>query len=100
MSLDDNKKSVGVHAFLSRADEVLAALADILVRRRQIDLEKGKAGIVVPSKDELPKVLDLIMEAVGKGELDGLLSSLAQARSSASAKDTVTSGSRSAATKR
>jgi hypothetical protein len=68
--------------------------------RRSIELEKGKAGIVVPSKEELPKVLDLILEAVTRGELDDLLASLARSRLSVKSKDAATPTTRSGATKR
>jgi hypothetical protein len=68
--------------------------------RRSIELELGKAGIVVPSKDELPKVLDLIIEAVTKGELDDLLQSLAQSRPTLKGKETAAVPPRSGAGKR
>jgi hypothetical protein len=32
--------------------------------------EKGKAGIVVPSKDKLPTIINTLIEAVRAGELD------------------------------
>jgi hypothetical protein len=37
---------------------------------RPIEFEKGKAGIVVPSKDKLPAVIDTLIAAVRAGELD------------------------------
>jgi hypothetical protein len=37
---------------------------------RPIEFEKGKAGIVVPSKDKLPTVIDTLIAAVRAGELD------------------------------
>ena len=39
---------------------------------RPIEFEKGKAGIVVPSKDKLPAVIDPLIAAVRAGELDDL----------------------------
>jgi hypothetical protein len=39
---------------------------------KPIEFEKGKAGIVVPSKNKLPTVIELI-SAVRAGELDDLL---------------------------
>lgn len=37
---------------------------------RPIEFEKGKAGIVVGSKDKLPAVIDALIGAVRAGELD------------------------------
>ena len=45
---------------------------------RPIEFEKGKAGIVVPSKDKLPGVIDTLMAAVRAGELDELFSQAAK----------------------
>jgi hypothetical protein len=39
---------------------------------KPIEFEKGKAGIVVPSKDKLPVVIDTLISAVRAGELDEL----------------------------
>jgi hypothetical protein len=39
-----------------------------------IEFEKGKAGIVVPSRDKLPAVIDTLISAVRVGELDELFS--------------------------
>ena len=39
---------------------------------KPIEFEKGKAGIVVPSKDKLPAVIDTLIAAVSAGELDEL----------------------------
>ena len=41
---------------------------------RPIEFEKGKAGIVVASKDKLPGVIDTLIAAVRAGELDELFS--------------------------
>jgi hypothetical protein len=41
-------------------------------------LEKGNAGIVVPSKDKLPAVIDTLIAAVRSGELDDLFSQAAK----------------------
>ena len=43
-----------------------------------IEFEKGKAGIVVPSKDKLPTVIDTLIAAVRAGELDDLFSQAAK----------------------
>jgi hypothetical protein len=45
---------------------------------RPIEFEKGKAGIVVPSKDKLPAVIDTLIAAVRAGELDELFSQAAK----------------------
>jgi hypothetical protein len=45
---------------------------------RPIEFEKGKAGIVVPSKDKLPTVIDALIAAVRAGELDDLFSQAAK----------------------
>ncbi len=37
---------------------------------RPIEFERGKAGIVVPSRDKLPAVIDTLISAVRAGELD------------------------------
>ncbi|MEW6639023.1 MAG: DUF6641 family protein [Pseudomonadota bacterium] len=47
---------------------------------RPIEFEKGKAGILVPSKDKLPAVIDTLIEAVRAGELDDLLAQASKAR--------------------
>jgi hypothetical protein len=36
---------------------------------KSLEFEKGKAGIVVPSKDKLPIVIDTLISAVRAGEL-------------------------------
>jgi hypothetical protein len=45
---------------------------------KPIEFEKGKAGIVVPSKDKLPTVIDTLIAAVRAGELDKLFSQAAK----------------------
>jgi hypothetical protein len=45
---------------------------------KPIEFEKGKAGIVVPSKDKLPAVIDTLIAAVRAGELDELFSQAAK----------------------
>jgi hypothetical protein len=45
---------------------------------KPIELEKGKAGIVVPSKDRLPAVIDPLISAVRAGELDDVFSQAAK----------------------
>lgn len=46
---------------------------------KPIEFEKGKAGIVVPSKDKLPAVIDILIAAVRAGELDELFGQAAKA---------------------
>jgi hypothetical protein len=53
---------------------------------RPIEFEKGKAGIAVPSKDKLVSVIQTIVAAVRAGELDGLLTPQAKARSATKTK--------------
>jgi hypothetical protein len=45
---------------------------------RPIEFEKGKAGIVVPSKDKLPTVIDTLIAAVRAGELEELFGQAAK----------------------
>jgi hypothetical protein len=45
---------------------------------KPIEFEKGKAGIVVPSKDKLPTVIDTLIAAVRAGELDELFGQAAK----------------------
>jgi hypothetical protein len=46
---------------------------------KPIEFEKGKAGIVVPSRDKLPAVIDTLIAAVRAGELDEIFSQAAKA---------------------
>jgi hypothetical protein len=45
---------------------------------KPIEFEKGKAGIVAPSKDKLPAVIDTLISAVRAGELDDLFNQAAK----------------------
>jgi hypothetical protein len=45
---------------------------------KPIEFEKGKAGIVVPSKDKLPAVIDTLISAVRAGELDEMFNQAAK----------------------
>lgn len=40
---------------------------------RALEFEKGKAAVVVPSKEKLPGVINALIEAAKAGELDGML---------------------------
>ena len=46
---------------------------------KPIEFEKGKAGIVVGSKDKLPALIDALIAAVRAGELYDLFSQAAKA---------------------
>ena len=46
---------------------------------KPLEFEKGKAGIVVGSKEKLPTVIDTLIAAVRAGELDDLFSQAAKA---------------------
>ena len=48
---------------------------------RPIEFERGKAGIVVLSKDKLPAVIETLIAAVRAGELDELFSQATKAGS-------------------
>jgi hypothetical protein len=45
---------------------------------KPIEFEKGKAGILVPSKEKLPAVIDTLIAAVRAGELDDLFAQVAK----------------------
>jgi len=45
-------------------------LLSVKAGSKRIEFEKGKAGIVVPSLDRLPAVIDTLIRAVSAGELD------------------------------
>ena len=45
---------------------------------KPVEFEKGKAGIVVGSKDKLPAVIDTVIAAVRAGELDDLFTQAAK----------------------
>jgi hypothetical protein len=43
----------------------------------RVELDKGKAGIIVPSAAELPQLIEGLVAAVGRGELDAQLQAVA-----------------------
>jgi hypothetical protein len=45
---------------------------------KPVEFEKGKAGIVVGSKEKLPAVIDALIAAVRAGEMDDLFSQAAK----------------------
>ena len=42
-----------------------------------VELDKGKAGILVPSPADLPQLIEGLVAAVGRGELDAQLQAVA-----------------------
>jgi hypothetical protein len=46
-----------------------------------VEVEKGKAGIVVPSRDKVPDVIETLVAAVRAGELDQVIAAQAQTKS-------------------
>lgn len=54
-------------------------LMSIKFGSKPVEFEKGKAGILVGSKDKLPAVMDTLIAAVRAGELDDILSQAAKA---------------------
>ena len=61
-----------------KADPSGQMVMSIKFGAKPIEFEKGKAGIVVPSKDKLPTVIDTLIAAVRAGELDELFSQAAK----------------------
>jgi hypothetical protein len=61
----------------------------VMFGARPIEFEKGKAGIVVPSRDKLPAVIDILISAVRAGELDELFSQAAKTGSIGKARKAV-----------
>jgi hypothetical protein len=45
-----------------------------------VELEKGKAGIAVPSREKVPDVIETLVAAVRAGELDQVIAAQAQAK--------------------
>jgi len=45
-----------------------------------VEVEKGKAGIAVPSRDKVPDVIETLVAAVRAGELDQAIAAQAQAK--------------------
>jgi hypothetical protein len=57
----------------------LQVVMSIKFGAKPVEFEKGKAGIVVGSKEKLPNVIDALIAAVRAGELDDLFSQAAKA---------------------
>ncbi len=64
-----------------KTDPTGQVMMSIKFGAKPIEFEKGKAGIVVPSKDKLPAVIDTLIAAVRAGELDELFSQAAKSGS-------------------
>src|SRR4051812_3350750 len=45
-----------------------------------VEVEKGKAGIAVPSRDMVPEVIETLVAAVRAGELDQVIAAQAQGK--------------------
>ena len=56
-----------------------SAVMSIRVAQKAIEIEKGKAGIAVPSADKLPGVIDTLVTAIRNGELDEHLAQASKA---------------------
>jgi len=61
-----------------KADPAGQVVMSVKFGAKPIEFEKGKAGIVVPSKDKLPALIDTLIAAVRAGELDELFSQAAK----------------------
>jgi len=56
-----------------RADAAGNVVMSVYYGTKPIEFEKGKAGIVVASKDKLPALIDALIGAAKAGELDALM---------------------------
>ena len=61
-----------------KTDPVGRVVMSIKCGAKPIEFEKGRAGIVAPSKDRLPTVIDTLIAAVRAGELDELFTQAAK----------------------
>jgi hypothetical protein len=69
-----------------KSDPAGQVVMSIKFGAKPLEFEKGKAGIVVPSKDKLLGVIDTLISAVRAGELDDLFSQAAKTGSIGKAK--------------
>ena len=69
-----------------KADPAGQVVMSVKFGAKPIEFEKGKAGIVVPSKDKLPAVIDTLISAVRAGELDDLFNQAAKTGSTGKAR--------------
>jgi hypothetical protein len=56
-----------------RTDEKGATVFFVRVGWRAVEFEKGRPGVVVPSRDKLKEVIDVLIAATERGELDEVL---------------------------
>ena len=63
-----------------RTDGKGAVILTVRYGFKNIEFEKGKAGIAVPSKEKLVAVIDTLITAVRHGELDELLAQASKHR--------------------
>jgi len=56
-----------------QADQSGGYVMTVKIGSKRIEFEKGKAAIAVGSLEKLPTVIDVLIKAVGAGELDGQL---------------------------
>jgi len=56
-----------------RIDEKGQIIFSIRVGSKPVEFEKGKAGVLVGSKEKLPEVIDTLITAVRSGDLDPVL---------------------------
>ena len=61
-----------------KADPSGQVVMSVKFGSKPIEFEKGKAGIVVGSKEKLPAVIDALIAAVRAGELDDLFNHAAK----------------------
>src|ERR1700721_4160035 len=61
-----------------KADASGQVVMSIKFGARPVEFEKGRAGIVVGSKEKLPALIDALIAAVRAGELDELFSQAAK----------------------
>ena len=61
-----------------KADPSGQVVMSVKFGAKPIEFEKGKAGIVVGSKEKLPAVIDALIAAVRAGELDDLFTQAAK----------------------
>lgn len=63
-----------------REDITGNVLLTVRYGQKTIEFEKGKAAIALPTKDNVPEVLDILISAVRAGELDEQLNTMSKAR--------------------
>ena len=64
-----------------RTDAAGQTVMSMYFGARAIEFEKGKAAIVVPTKDKLPEIIETLIAAVRQGELDDPIAQAQKTRS-------------------